>query len=128
MLSDQATAENGKLFILGGGWDRLSGAGPFGFTIAALAEIAIDTESVEISGDLRIMDPNGVPVIGPNGDAIIIPVEIGATKPDAPEFSGWVQIPLIFRFDNLSLAPGSYSIGLSLGEYASTKNFVVVAA
>jgi len=74
------------------------------------------------------MDPNGLPVIGPNGDAIIHPVKIGASKPDAPEFSGWIQIPLIFRFDNLSVAPGSYSIGLSLGEYVSTKNFIVLAS
>ena len=128
MLADQAIAENGKIFILGGGWDRLNGSGPFGFTIAGLAEIAIDTKSVEISGDLRIMDPNGLPVIGPNGDAIMYPVKIGASKPDAPEFSGWIQVPLIFRFDNLSLARGSYSIGLSLGEYASTKNFIVMAS
>jgi hypothetical protein len=127
MLADQATAENGKLFILGGGWDRLSGNGPFSFTIAALAEIAIDSASVDIKGELRVMDPNGLVVKGVNGDPISNPLEIHATKPDAPAFSGWVQIPLIFRFDNLALAPGSYSIGLSLGEYASTKNFVVTA-
>lgn len=127
MLADQATAENGKLFILGGGWDRLHGGGPYSFTVAALLEIAVDSAPVNITGDLTVMNPNGQIINGPDGNPIRIPLNIQATKPEDPSYTGWTQIPLVFRFDGLILSPGSYSIGLALGDYASSKNFNVVA-
>lgn len=126
MLADQATAENGKLFILGGGWDRLHGGGPYGFTVAALLEISVDSAPVDITGDLTVMNPNGQIINGPDGNPIRIPLNIQATRPENPTYTGWTQIPLVFRFDGLILSPGSYSIGLALGDYASSKNFIVV--
>ena len=126
ILADHATAENGKLFILGGGWDRLNGGGPYSFTVAALAEIAVDSAPVDISGELTVMDPNGQIITGPDKKPIRIPLNIQATKPDDPTYTGWIQMPLVFRLDGLALNPGRYSIGLALGEFASSKNFIVV--
>lgn len=127
MLADQATAENGKLFILGGGWDRLSGGGPFEFTVAALAEVASSSGSVDVSGQLQIMNPNGDIVVDAEGKPISIPVKIQGSSPQDSNSSGWIQFPLVFRFVNLALAHGNYSIGLALNDYATSKSFVVVA-
>jgi hypothetical protein len=125
MLADQATIENGKLYILGGGWDRLNGPGNHFFTITALVEIAVENEPINVTGNLSIMDPNGKAVIGPDGNPIVIPVKLHAEKPEDSQFSGWIQIPLVFRFENLTLPIGNYTMGLAIGDYATSKNFVV---
>lgn len=127
MLADHATIENNKLYILGGGWDRINGHGNHVFTIAALVEIAVENEPIDVTGNLSIMDPNGRAVIGPDGKPIVLPVNLHAEKPEDPQFSGWIQIPLVFRFENLALPIGSYSMGLAIGEYAVSKSFIVVS-
>lgn len=126
MLADHATIENGKLYILGGGWDRLNGSGAHSFTITALVEIAVESAPINVSGNLSIMDPHGNAVIGPDSKPIVIPVNLQAKMPDVTPFSGWAQIPLVFRFENLTLPSGSYTMGLAIEEYATTKSFVVV--
>jgi len=127
ILADATTVENGKLSILGGGWNRLYGSRPHSFAIGALVEVALDIQSRDIAGDLRILDGNGKVIKGPNGKPIIVTINLHVERPDDPHYNGWVSAPLSFRFNEIPLAPGSYAIGLALGEYAAIKSFTVVA-
>lgn len=126
ILADASTVENGKLSILGGGWNRIFGSGPHSFAIGALVEVALDTDTRDIAGDLRILDRNGNAINGLNGEPMIIPINLHVERPIDPNYNGWVSAPLAFRFNELPLAPGIYAIGLAFGEFAASKSFSVV--
>lgn len=126
LLADASTAENGKLSILGGGWNRLFGPGLYSFAIGAIVEVALDTAALDIAGDLRILDANGSPIFGANGEPLIISINLHVEKPEDPNYNGWVSAPLAFRFNDLELSPGVYAVGLAFGDFAASKSFTVV--
>ncbi len=91
-----------------------------------MVEVALDTDTRDIAGDLRILDGNGNAINGLNGEPMIIPINLHVERPVDPNYNGWVSAPLAFRFNDLPLAPGVYAIGLAFGEFATSKSFTVV--
>jgi hypothetical protein len=94
MLCDYASVENGKLYIIGGGWEQVTPAElptPFAFSIAI--KIVVDTELMQEPIRLRVddVDPDSGQI---NGHVTELQLDGGslAGEPDAREFA--LMIPL----------------------------------
>ena len=127
MLADMARVENGKLYILGGGWDHLRGNSPFSFAVAALIEIPMDGQVVELQGDITLVDSDGRIWSAPDGSQIHVEFMIRAEQNDPNAMSQWLQIPQAFNFNQVVLPIGRYSWRLTVGDGMATKSFSVTA-
>jgi hypothetical protein len=73
MLADAAQAVGGKLYILGGGWSILYADMPY--AIALKIEVPWIEATAEHTFKLELLDADGQPVLGPDGETPMATVE-----------------------------------------------------
>lgn len=110
MLADSAQAVAGKLYILGGGWDRVF-AGVQPSAIAIVATVPWDETNQRHTLKLALLDGNGQPVKvpTPKGEealAITMGFEIG--RPPGATKGQSFNVPLAVNMGPLPLASGIY--------------------
>lgn len=118
MLADAAQAADGKLYILGGGWNII-GPEPSPSAIAMHLEVSWDLSNVRHQWRLDLVDSDGEPVMIPTplGDqALVLQGEFEVGRPAGVTPGTGLGIPLAINLGPLPLAPGRrYEWRLTIG-------------
>lgn len=106
LLCDAAQAVDGKLYMLGAGWNVI-GPQPSPFAIALFLDVSWDESNRSHHFDLRLLDDDGHPVTPVGGDA---PIAFGGdfevTRPAGLREGSDLRMPFAITFGPLALAPG----------------------
>jgi uncharacterized protein DUF6941 len=113
MLSDSAQESNGKLYILGGGWDTIFVDGPDSpipsISITFRIVIPWNQTNQDIAIELQLVDSDGLPMLG---DPPVLHSKVG--RPPHAENGIDQVLPVAMTFQNLVFQrPGQYFFRLS---------------
>lgn len=125
MLCDAAQEQNGKLFILGGGWSILHKAGPVTMGIAIKIEFPWGDANRPHSLLLELLTEDGQPVLVGDGPVRVEGgLEVG--RPPGLRPGSDLDAALALNFAGVPLSEGGYRWQFSLdGEPASSISFQV---
>jgi hypothetical protein len=119
MLADSAQAADGKLYILGGGWN-LIGPDPSPMAIALYLDVSWDLTNVRHQWRLDLVDSDGEPVMIPTplGDqALVLQGEFEVGRPVGVTPGTGLGVPLAINLGPLPLSPGRrYEWRLTIGQ------------
>lgn len=119
MLADAAQAADGKLYILGGGWNII-GPDPSPSAIAMYLDVSWDLTNVRHLWRLDLVDSDGAPVMIPTplGDqALVLRGEFEVGRPVGVTPGSGLGVPLAINLGPLPLTPGRrYEWRLTIGE------------
>lgn len=126
MLADYAEATNGKIYIQGGGWDRLTvnSLFPYSRTCGIALGIRVAWEETNFRHQLRLA------VLNEDAQMEVAVVEGEFEVGRAPGLTPGLSqvVPVAFNQPLSFAQPGSYSVHLSLkGEEVRAIGFTVVA-
>lgn len=126
MLADSAQVENGKLFILGGGW-TFTGPGPSPMAVAAVAEVPWDEANTRHKFTLMLLDEDGhgVELPTPTGmQSVMVEGEFEVGRPPGTPVGSDMNFPIAINFGALPLDPGRrYVWSLQIAEQVWQKTF-----
>ncbi len=109
MLADSAQASEGKLFILGGGWN-ITGPEPVPSAIAIYVEVSWDMTNVKHAWKLELVDSDGDAVMVPSPlggeQPIVIEGEFEVGRPPGVTPGTGLGIPVAINLGPLPLPPG----------------------
>jgi hypothetical protein len=118
ILADHAVAENGKLYINGGGWTFTGPPAPW--AIAMLFEVPWDQANDKQRIRLELVDADGHPVIvdtPEGGQPVVIDGEFETGRPPGMKRGTPVTFPVAFNSGPLPLEPDTrYEWRLSWNE------------
>ncbi len=106
ILADHAAAENGKLYVNGGGWNITGPPAPFG--IAMLFEVPWDQTNEVQRFNLELLDADGQPFLveSPTGsESIAIGGEFETGRPPGMKRGTPMNFPVAFNSGPLPLVP-----------------------
>jgi uncharacterized protein DUF6941 len=119
MLADAAQAAEGKLYILGGGWN-LTGPDPTPSAIAIYVEVSWDLANMQHRWRLELLDSDGQPVMvqGPVGEqALLLEGAFEVGRPPGVRPGTGLGIPLAINLGPIPLLPGGrYEWRLTIGQ------------
>jgi hypothetical protein len=134
-LADRAEAINGKLYVMGGAWDRLQvpelpGPLPVPISVAVVITVPWSLTNREFTFSLELVDVDNAPLpITEEGEVFSIPFEVGRPpglrqgRPQKNVLSVTIGPGLEFE------KPGTYSFrGMIDGEELSRATFDLVTA
>lgn len=106
LLCDAAQAVEGKLYILGAGWNSISPA-PVPFAIALLIDVPWDEANRGHRFELRLVDGDGQAVTPVGGN---MPLSVGGDfevgRPDGLREGSELRMPFAITFGPVSLPAG----------------------
>ncbi len=118
LLADSAQASEGKLYILGGGWN-ITGPHPSPSAIAIYIEISWDLANIRHPWRLELVDSDGQPVMvdTPLGEKpFVLEGEIEVGRPPGVTPGTGLSVPLAINLGPIPLPPGGrYEWRLSIG-------------
>lgn len=108
MLADAVQAVNGKLYILGGGWDWIQVGSPMAMAIRI--EVPWDQTNIKHKLELKLIDSDGRPVMM-HADTGEKPVEafgeFEVGRPPGISPGTPISVPLAMQFGPLPLQPNN---------------------
>jgi hypothetical protein len=126
LLCDYAEAVNGKLYVMGGGWNVLHAAGqPVNTSVAALITVPWDQTNRKHDLALELLTSDGQPVeVG--GRLLKMEGEFELGRPAGVKPGSSFNAPFVWNFNGLVLELGSYEWKLAIdGEPVASRPFVV---
>ena len=108
MLADSAQAVEGKLYILGGGWNII-GPAPTPSALAIHVDVPWDLANVRHPWQLELVDSDGesVMVSGPLGEqALVLQGEFEVGRPPGVTPGTGLGVPLAINLGPIPLPPG----------------------
>jgi hypothetical protein len=108
MLADSAQAAEGKLYILGGGWN-ITGPEPSPSAIAIYIEVSWDLANMRHHWRLELMDSDGQPVMVPTPmgeQALVLEGDVEVGRPPGVTPGTGLGVPLAINLGPLPLPPG----------------------
>lgn len=116
LLCDYAQISDGKLHIIGGGIDRISGPGlPPGFTVAIHMQIPWDKANQPIPFTLELLTEDGRAVVtDERGVEIRIQGAVEAGRPPGLKPGTPLGMPLVVQAGGIPLTPGRYEWRVSI--------------
>ena len=125
MLADAAQIGDGKLHLLGVGWDATTGETPF--AVAALVSVPWDMTNQKIELKLELIDEDGRSVPFPGTEEpLVLAGEIEVGRPAGVAAGSALQGPFAWGFGPLGLVPGRYTWTLTVGETTARRSFTVI--
>jgi hypothetical protein len=107
LLADAVQAAEGKLYILGGGWNVTTGAAPFG--IALLIEVPWTEAEWGHRWQLHLETEDGTPVAPPGSvEAITVGGDFEVGRPPGTRPGTAFNVPVAINSGPLPLEPGRY--------------------
>jgi hypothetical protein len=124
LLADAGQVSNGKLYILGAGWDFTDGKCPS--AVVAQVEVPWDSTNVKLPVELVLLDADGQ-IAHPHGsEELRISFEAEAGRPAGLTVGTPISIPMAWNFGPLGLPAGRYTWQLAVGETVETRAFSVI--
>ncbi len=129
LLCDFAEALNGKLYVMGGGWNVLfAGGQPVNTSLAILVVVQWDqtNQKHELAVELLTDDGEAVEI---GGQRVAVSGEFEVGRPPGVKPGTSMNTPFVWNFNGLVLEPGGYEWKLAIdGEPVTSRPFQVVAA
>ena len=127
LLCDWAEAVNGKLYVLGGGWSRMTANQPVPLALAIKLGVDWDQANKKIPIKVTLVTEDGQSVII-NDQPVVLDAGVEVGRPAGTKPGSTLDAILVFRFPGLTLDLGGYSwIVEAGGEEAGRIPFDAVA-
>ena len=127
LLCDWADALNGKLYIGGGGWDRVFKVQPLGCSVAVMLSVPWHATNEKHVFRLTLQTEDGVVVKDAQENRFEIVGEFETGRPAGTKPGSPIRTPLTFRVQQLDLAVGGYAFVLEVDETEITRAQFTVA-
>jgi hypothetical protein len=115
LLCDRAQVAEGKLYVLGGGWNQAQDGAAFPVEVAILIEVPWDATNAKHGFMLKLVDDDGQQIeIEDNPVQVAGEFEVGrppGIKPGTP-----INQTMVFKFGMFALPAGGYTWEFSIGE------------
>lgn len=119
MLADSAQAVQGKLYILGGGWDTTmldaNGLVPPS-ALAALIQVPWDLANSTHRATFRLLDADGHVVTVPGGERVEVHNDFEAGRAPGTTPGVDLPIPIVWNLGPRPMAPGRYTWSLTIDD------------
>lgn len=115
LLCDYAEEMNGKLYVMGGGWNRLVAETPASVALAILVGIPWNATNQPHALRLALVDEDGKPVV-PKGaeDPLVVEAKVEVGRPPGTKPGSIFNAPLAIRFPVMFLTAGGYRFDLAI--------------
>lgn len=123
ILCDSAQVYEGKLSILGGGWDRIRYGSPF--AVAAIVEIPWDRTGQLLQSKLELVDADGRPVLADGQNPFMIAGELNVERTDEALVGSVFGVPFAFNFGPVPIPVGRHTMRLTVDENVVSRSFTV---
>ncbi|MDQ3994269.1 MAG: hypothetical protein M3265_05700 [Actinomycetota bacterium] len=129
LLCDFAEAVNGKLYVMGGGWNVLfAGGQPVNTALAILVVVPWDQTNQKHELAIELLTDDGEPVeVG--GQQVAVSGEFEVGRPPGVKPGTSMNTPFVWNFNGLVLDPGGYEWKLAIdGDPVTSRPFQVLEA
>jgi hypothetical protein len=116
LLCDWAEEVNGKLYIMGGGWNRSGSATPITMGLAVLLKVEWEETNHRHRLSVRLLTEDGEPVDLEGGRVEISNIEFEIGRPPGVPAGTHFNAPFAFNFQAVPLRPGRYVWHCLIGE------------
>jgi len=125
LLADYAEAVNGKLYIMGAGWDQLAANAPVPVSVALLVTVPWDQTNAPHTLQMELTDEDGhLVLLGEPPQQVVQRVDFEAGRPAGVVPGTGQTAPIALRFNALPLPPGGYSFAVTIdGEEKARVSF-----
>lgn len=123
ILCDSAQVYEGKLSILGGGWDRILFGSPF--AVAAIVEIPWDRTGQILQSRLELVDADGHAVMPDGVSPFLIAGELNVERSDDAPSGSVFGVPFAFNFGPVPIPPGRHTMRLTVDDHVVSRSFTV---
>ena len=126
LLSDYAEAVNGKLYVMGGGWNILFAPGqPVSMSVAAVLAVPWDRTNQQHDLSLSLLTDDGA-AVEIEGHAVEVTGEFELGRPPGIKPGSSLNAPFVWTFAGLVLDAGGYEWKLEIGgEPVASRPFTV---
>jgi hypothetical protein len=124
ILADAAQEVNGKLFILGGGWD-VAGSPIPAMSVAVKAEIPWTSTNKKLNWSLKLINEDGNSIADDAGNIVGTAGQIEVGRPPGHPEGAPISFPMALNINNLSLASGRYEWQLEIDDSTESVAFVI---
>lgn len=125
ILCDFAEAINGKLYVMGGGWDQIQGPNPVNCAVAVQFKVPWTQTNQKHRLAIKLLADDG-PYVAPNGQHVGIDGEFEVGRPPGHTPGDPLSNTIAVRFDGLPLPTGGYRFSLEVdGTEVSAQGFRV---
>jgi hypothetical protein len=114
VLCDFAEVLNGKLYIMGGGFNQVIANVPFPVALAVLWNVPWDQANRQHALEISLVTEDGDAVNDAEGNPIRIQGSIEVGRPAGMKRGDPIAAPLAVRTPPLTFAPGGYTWKLSI--------------
>jgi Family of unknown function (DUF6941) len=127
LLCDWAEEINGKLYVMGGGWNRLTRRAPAStMALAVLVQVPWDRANMPHTLKASLMTEDGQPVTQ-EGKEVTVEGKMEVGRPPGIRPGTALAAPFALRFEGLLIEPGVYTWRLEVdGAELSRSSFEVV--
>ena len=128
LLSDYAEAVNGKLYVMGGGWNILFAPGqPVSMSVAAVVAVPWDRTNQQHDLSLALLTDDGA-AVEIEGQAVEVTGEFELGRPPGIKPGTSLNAPFAWNLQGLQLELGSYEWKLWIdGEPVESRAFQVLS-
>jgi hypothetical protein len=124
ILADAAQEVNGKLFILGGGWDVGTSPMPT-MSVAIKAEIPWTSTNKKLNWSLSLINEDGNAIKDDAGNVLGTAGQVEVGRPPGHQEGAPISFPMAITINNLVLAPGRYEWQYSMDDSSESVAFVI---
>ncbi len=114
LLCDRAQVAEGKLYVLGGGWNIAQSGGPFPVEVAILVAVPWTATNEKHPFELTLVDEDGQPVEGNGGNPLQLAGEFEVGRPPGIKPGTALNQQMVFKFGMLMLPAGGYVFEFSI--------------
>ena len=123
ILCDSAQVYEGKLSILGGGWDRIVFGSPF--AVAAIVEIPWDQTGQLLQSRLELVDADGHAVKPDGVNPFLIAGELNVERSDDATPGSVFGVPFAFNFGPVPIPAGRHTMRLTVDDHVVSRSFTM---
>lgn len=115
LLCDHAQVADGKLYVLGGGWNQAQAGVPLPMALAVVIAVPWDATNQKHELIIRLADDDGVQIDNEDQPVVIGgPFEVG--RPPGVKQGTPLNQQMAFKFGTIVLDPGGYVFELSIDD------------
>lgn len=113
LICDYAEERQGKLYIMGAGWDYAIADRPMSMALAIVVHVPWNETNKPHELRVELLTQDGVPV-DVNGSPVLILGKVEMGRPPGSTEGTTFGVPLAVRIPVLSLAAGTYAFTISV--------------